>query len=456
MNDAWKQWEGHVVDGRFTLRDFQGKSDHSAVFQTSYGPYAQAAALKFVECAPGNAAAQLARWERIAKIEHPHLLRLFHWGRCQLGAAPMLYVVTDFADENLGQILPNRALTTSETEYMLRSVLDVLGYLHSSGLAHGRVKPGNIMAVGDSLRLAGDTIRPVGEKDFSPHLPTAYDAPETVTAGSTPAGDVWSLGITLVEALTQKASPAEAVRLGDPALPEAMPAPFLDIARQCLRLDPQRRWTVPDIAARLLPTAPPARKSSRLPYAIAAGVVLVAGLVVGSKVLHRTTNSTTPSTSARVAEPAGDTLSHAPAVQPSQSAPKVAPEGEKPGHGKPAGSATPVPPPAGPASNAAMKTSEAEIADRVLPKVSQRSLNTITGKVKVTVKLAVDPSGKVTNAALQSAGPSQYFAKLALEASRRWKFNPPRPGGGPVPSQWLLRYAFGRGGVEVHPSQVSP
>jgi TonB family protein len=368
----------------------------------------------------------------------------------------MLYVVTDFADENLGQILPNRALTTSETEYMLRSVLDVLGYLHSSGLAHGRVKPGNIMAVGDSLRLAGDTIRPVGEKDFSPHLPTAYDAPETVTAGSTPAGDVWSLGITLVEALTQKASPAEAVRLGDPALPEAMPAPFLDIARQCLRLDPQRRWTVPDIAARLLPTAPPARKSSRLPYAIAAGVVLVAGLVVGSKVLHRTTNSTTPSTSARVAEPAGDTLSHAPAVQPSQPAPKVAPEGEKPGHGKPAGSATPVPPPAGPASNAAMKTSEGEIADRVLPKVSQRSLNTITGKVKVTVKLAVDPSGKVTNAALQSAGPSQYFAKVALEASRRWKFNPPRPGGGPVPSQWLLRYAFGRGGVEVHPSQVSP
>ena len=61
---------------------------------------------------------------------------------------------------------------------MLRSLLEVLGYLHNSGFAHGRVKPGNIMAVGDSLRLAGDTIRPVGEKDITPHLPTAYDAPE--------------------------------------------------------------------------------------------------------------------------------------------------------------------------------------------------------------------------------------------------------------------------------------
>src|SRR6266481_6794704 len=168
MTEAWKQWEGHVVDGRFTLREFQGKSDHSAVFQTTYGAYAQAAALKFVETTPAVAQSQLARWERVAKLEHRHLLRLFHWGRCQLGTAPMLYVVTDFADENLGQILPNRALSPSETEYMLRSVLEVLGYLHNSGYAHGRLEPGNYTAVSEDLRLVGDTVRPAGEKDILP------------------------------------------------------------------------------------------------------------------------------------------------------------------------------------------------------------------------------------------------------------------------------------------------
>ncbi|HST08794.1 MAG TPA: protein kinase, partial [Terriglobales bacterium] len=398
MNDAWKQWEGHVVDGRFTLRDFQGKSDHSAVFQTAYGPYAQAAALKFVEANPATAQAQLARWQRIAKLEHPHLLRVFHWGRCQLGTAPMLYVITDFADENLAQILPNRALTPPETEFMLRSVLDVLGYLHNSGFAHGRVKPGNIMAVGDDLRLSGDTIRPSGEKDLSPHLPTPYDAPEMTTAGSSPAGDIWSLGITIVEAVTQKASPAEAVRLADPTLPETMPAPFLEIARQCLRLDPQRRWTVADIAAHLLPTGAPAKKSSRAPYAIAAGTVLIAGLVVGPKLLHRTPASTTSTTSAPAADPEIEVPHRAPA-QPERvpSAPSSLAEST---HHKPAAPATPAPAPTAPASNAAMKNSEGAVADRVLPKVSQRSLNTITGKVKVTVKLAVDPNGKVTNAAL--------------------------------------------------------
>ncbi len=453
MNDAWKQWEGHVVDGRFTLREFQGKSDHSAVFQTTYGPYAQAAALKFVECAPTNAAAQLARWERIAKLEHPHLLRMFHWGRCQLGGAPMLYVVTDFAEENLGQILPNRPLTFSEIEYMLRSVLEVLGYLHNAGFVHGRLKPGNIMAAGENLRLSGDTIRPVGEKDIAPHLPAAYDAPEVTTTGSTQAGDIWSLGITLVEALTQKASPAEAARLGDPTLPETMPAPFLEIARQCLRLDPERRWTVPDIAARLLPTAPPPKKSSRAPYAIAAVVLLVGGLVLVPKVLRQSAHSTIPATSARAADPDNNTSGKNPAV--SEESPKTAPDAAKSTRSKPV-EPTPSLASAPPTNNAAMKTYEGGVVDQVLPRVSQRSLNTITGKVKVTVKLAVDPSGKVTNAALQSAGPSQYFARVALEASRRWKFDPPQSGGGPVPSQWLLRYGFGRGGVEVHPSRVSP
>jgi len=454
MTEAWKQWEGHVVDGRFTLREFQGKSEHSAVFQTTYGHYAQAAALKFVETSPASAPAQLARWERVAKLEHPHLLRLFHWGRCQLGAASMLYVVTDFADENLAQILPNRALTSSETEYMLRSVLEVLGYLHSSGYAHGRLKPGNIMAVGEDLRLASDTVRPAGEKDTSPHQPTAYDAPEITRAGSTPAGDIWSLGITLVEALTQKASPGEAVRPGDPTLPETIPAPFLEIARQCLRLDPERRWTVPDIAARLLPAAPPAKKS-RAPYAVAAGAVLVAGLLAGPKLLHRTPAPTTPTTSTSVADPVRDVPGHGPAAQPHDPVPKTPISTPEPARAKPA---QPVPAPAAssPKAPSSARIAKGAVADQVLPKVSQRSLDTITGKVRVTVKLAVEPNGKVSNAAVQSAGPSDYFAKLALEASRHWKFDPPQAGGAPVPSQWLLRYAFGKGGVEVHPEQVSP
>jgi len=456
MTEAWKQWEGHVVDGRFALKHFLGKSDHSAVFQTTYGNYAQAAALKLVEVNPATVQAQLARWEKVAKLEHRHLLRVLHWGRCQLGAAPMLYVVTDFAEENLGQILPNRPLSVPETEYMLRSVLEVLGYLHGVGYTHGRLKPGNVMAVADDLRLAGDTLRPAGEKELTPHLTTPYDAPEAPTAGSTPEGDIWSLGVTLVEALTQKASPGEAVRQGDPNLPETMPPPFVEIARQCLRLDPQRRWTVPEIAARLLPAPAPVKKSSRVPYAVAAGVVLVAGLLVTPKLLHRNPIGNTPDpTTSTGAGPETGSAGGTNRAEPAAPAHEAVPEAPKNATEPPHTESRPSNKEAAPASNAALTTYEGGVADRVLPKVSQRSLNTITGKVRVTVKLSVDPDGKVSNASLQSAGPSEYFARVALEASRRWKFDPPRSSGEATPSQWLLRYAFSRGGVEVHPEQVS-
>src|SRR5438445_13363478 len=41
----------------------------------------------------------------------------------------------------------------------------------------------------------------------------------------------------------------------DPIVPDTLPQPFLDVARHALRRDPRRRWSVPEIAARLNPVA---------------------------------------------------------------------------------------------------------------------------------------------------------------------------------------------------------
>src|SRR5260370_38085694 len=41
----------------------------------------------------------------------------------------------------------------------------------------------------------------------------------------------------------------------DPIVPDTLPQPFLDIARNALRREPGRRWTIRDIAARLNPVA---------------------------------------------------------------------------------------------------------------------------------------------------------------------------------------------------------
>ena len=66
-----------------------------------------------------------------------------------------------------------------------------------------------------------------------------------------PASDVWSLGMTLVEALTQSPPVWKEAEQAEPVLPETLPEPFFDIASHCLRRNPHRRWTVAEIAARL-------------------------------------------------------------------------------------------------------------------------------------------------------------------------------------------------------------
>ena len=466
MKEGWKQWEGYVIDGRFTLRDFQGGSDHSAVFLTEYGQYAQRAAIKFIEANPATASSQLWRWERAAKVSHRHLIRLHQWGQCQLGSASMLYVVSDFAEENLAQILPNRALSPAETEFMLRSVLEVLAHIHNEGLAHGRLKPTNIMAVGDDLKLASDTLCAPGEKALSPREPTVYDPPELSTSGPSSAGDVWSLGVTLVEALTQRTSPGHAMRQGDPAIPETIPAPFLEIARQSLRMDPERRWTVPEIAARLLPVhAVPAKSGMRPGYIVASLIVLLLGAVlVGPRLVRRSPEASSPKPPEHPPAIEAPTGGSAGVRTPSQAAEGVKAEVPHSASAPPTTSSntaspnsTPPDEPRTPKSDRSNQSKTAgEVASQVLPTVSQRSLNTITGKVRVGVRLSVDATGHVVSASLQSPGPSRYFAKVAQEASRRWKFTPPQVNGQATRSEWMLNFAFARKGVEVQPKQLSP
>jgi len=464
MMDAWKQWEGELVDGRFRLLQFLGGSDHSAVFLAEGGQSLQKVTLKFVDGNPATAQLQLSRWERAAKLSHSHLVRLLESGRCQLGRATMLYVVSELAQENLSQILPNRPLNPSETEYVLRSVLEVLAYLHGQGLAHGCLKPGNIMAVNEQLKVSSDTICRPGERGLG-HQPTVYDPPEITTSGLTPAGDVWSLGITLVEVLTQRPSVGEGIRQEDLTLPDSVPAPFLEIARQCLRLDPQRRWTVPDIAARLLPVSTAPNKKAWTRYwfpAVAAGVALIA-LLAGSKLLNhgpQTRPQIRPNSPPAVEQPEASKPDPEPrsAVHPAIPPPKTTLPTRTGGREDSGATAPPTasPPPQPRAGKYSAGAVPGAVAERVMPPVPRKSRDTISGKIRVGVRVAVDPSGNVVAASLDSRGPSRYFAKLALEASRHWKFTPPQVDGEAVASEWRVRFEFGRATTKVYPVQASP
>jgi serine/threonine protein kinase len=153
-------------------------------------------------------------------------MRLFHTGRCQIDTAGLLYAVTEFADEVLSEILPERPLTPREAKEMLDPVLDVLLYLHGKGFVHGHLKPSNIMVVDNQLKLSGDSLQITGE--FSKHFftPGVYGAPKGATETISPAADVWSLGVTLIEVLTQHPPVWDRSTNRDPIVPESIPQPF--------------------------------------------------------------------------------------------------------------------------------------------------------------------------------------------------------------------------------------
>ncbi len=258
MSFSWKQYEAQVINNTFPLQQYLGGSSESAVFLTQLaGPQSSKAVLKLV---PEGASVdlQLSLWRRASKLTHPNLLQLYQGGRCRLADMDLLYVVMEYAEENLSEILPQRALTPSEARDMLGPVLDALSDLHAQGLVHSHLKPSNVLATSDQVKLSTDRLFPAGEIRKSTAKRTVYDAPETANQALTAASDVWSLGIMLIEVLTQRVPTGQP---GSPS-PDSLPQPFREIAHHALERDPQLRWSIAQIATSLNPLAAAAAQSA--------------------------------------------------------------------------------------------------------------------------------------------------------------------------------------------------
>ena len=82
----------------------------------------------------------------------------------------------------------------------------------------------------------------------------------------------------------------------------------------------------------------------------------------------------------------------------------------------------------------------------------QSALDTIRGTVKVAIRVSVSASGEVSEATVDSPGPSKYFAKLAQQAAQQWKFTPTSGAAG----DWILRFEFSNAGVKAFSAHAAP
>jgi periplasmic protein TonB len=474
MTRDWKQWEGQMVNGTFPLRQYLGGSDHSAVFLTERrGREPQRAVIKLVPADPATAGVQLSRWEATAKLTHPHLLRLFETGSFQLDKMVLLYVVMEYAEDSLAQILPHRALAPEEVRDLLEPALDALTFIHGKSLVHGRLKPSNVMAAQDQLKLSSDSLFRSGDPAGSLSTSSKYDAPEVAAVGILPASDTWSLGMTLMEALTLRLPAVEGMT--EP-LPETVPAPFMGIAHCCLRRDPQRRCTVADIAARLQSNsaASPQPSTVRIPassaklrYGLILAVVVLgaAALFFGPRLLNSHPDAQ-PASSLSPQPPSPPAAQSAPLKpEPTPAAVETKPSAVKQREehkiSKAAALSSPSASAAAPAPAVASTPSgggsdQGKVLQQIEPVVSKSARNTVSGTIRIKVKVSVDASGNVDNATLVTEGPSKYFARQAMEAAQQWKFAPAQVNGQAVPSAWILHFGFKRSGTELGSEPAKP
>ena len=473
MSESWKRWEGRTVDGRFPLESYLGSSDHSAVFLTVTQPSgrdSEKAAIKLILADAVDAKHQFLRWKTASELTHPNLIRIFEAGRCELDATELLYVVMEYAEENLSQILPERALTAEETRGMLAPILRALQFVHDQGCVHGHVQPSNILAVADQVKLSSDTLSVPGERNGGARATNAYNPPEAATGAISAAADVWELGMTLVEVLTQHLPVWDRAGTIAPRVPAAVPEPFREIAGHCLQIDAGKRWTVAEIlhqveadrveavrrgSERVEPAGPALRSSqpdaqtkktasatanwaqrkefTKWRYWLGlAAVVMVAFFLIAR-----------PKTSSPSAEEQSTQTRPGEAAEGSQSAQTSTPQKPKPS--SVAQGDTDI--------GTRSHDNQNGVVQQVMPQVSPSARRTIQGTIKVRVRVDVDAAGNVTKTKLELSGPSKYFSRVATEAAREWKFVPAEAGE-PAVREWKLLFAFSRAktGVSVSPA----
>jgi TonB family protein len=88
-----------------------------------------------------------------------------------------------------------------------------------------------------------------------------------------------------------------------------------------------------------------------------------------------------------------------------------------------------------------------------IPDIPRSARYSIRGRIKVAVRVTVDSSGSVVDAALERSGPSRYFDRLAVASARKWKFV---RADSQDSRKWLLRFEFSRGGASAHAAAPRP
>ena len=244
----WTDLEGRELAGGWRLRRLMRPEGRNAWFDAT-GVDGKPAILSLTETL-NDEEELLARLRAAAAIHHPNVVAVRDARLVWMNDTPVVLAAMEATEENLAEVLRERALEPMEARLLLSALLQGLAAIHARRLVHGRMVAGSVLAVGDTVKLRSDCL----------HL-------EEFATGA--GEDVRGVGRIVTQALTRRIPAHE----NDPLL-QQLPEPMGRAVRRAL----SGNATVEEVAAlagvRLVKIAEAvATRSAAEPMRVATSVV---------------------------------------------------------------------------------------------------------------------------------------------------------------------------------------
>ena len=250
---------GCALDGRYELHDLIGEGAFGFVYRGLDRRLARPVAVKVIKPWWADDAAWVERFQReaqlLARVNAPGIVQIFDVGHAREGP----YYVAELIDgESLAQRLQRGKLSVARARDVAEQLSRALASAHAKGIVHCDVKPANVLLTAQAQVKVGDfgVARLAQATSQGPSATAAgtprYMSPEQANGRpTTPASDVYSVGVVLYEMLAGAPPFAGGtpIELGlrhlqeePPALAAQIPRPLRAVVEKALQKDPSKRY----------------------------------------------------------------------------------------------------------------------------------------------------------------------------------------------------------------------
>ena len=266
---------GSTLASRYRLVRLLGRGGMAEVYEANDGVLGRRVAVKVfggeTDIETSQARQQL-EIQALARLQHSNIVAVFDAGT----DGDASFVVMQLIDGvTLAERIGVSAVAPAETARIGSSVADALAHVHSFGMVHRDVKPGNILGANGKVFLTDfGIVRLIDRTRLTQHGTigtVSYLAPEQVRGEDVgTAADIYALGLVLLECLTgapeypgSSAESAVARLSRPPRIPTTMPKSWADLLTHMTADDPAARPSAREVARILhgLATTSPAART---------------------------------------------------------------------------------------------------------------------------------------------------------------------------------------------------